>query len=356
MAELIGLGISHWPRLAQSESSYSIRLRNSLRDPHVPDSAKDPASWPKDMQQEWGNDEGLSRAPGHAAGILEGMRRVRQRLDEFRPDAVLIWGDDQYENFREDIIPPFCVLAYQEDIIARPFQKGPNVWKLPPETEIRIRTAPKIAKALTSGLLDQNFDISYAYRKLHYDGLSHAFLNAVLYLDFDRKGFDYPVIPFQVNCYGQFVVSHKGTVPVLHDKSIEPDPPSPSPRRCFELGRATARVLAASPWRIAMLASSSWSHAFLVNKHWQLYPDVASDRRLYAALVAGDYQAWADTPLADIIDAGQQEVLNWFCLMGAMCELKAPLEWSTFVETYVFNSNKVAAIYAAHQPARETSA
>ena len=41
MAEVIGLGISHWPRLATAEEGYSIRLRNSLRDPHIPVEAKD---------------------------------------------------------------------------------------------------------------------------------------------------------------------------------------------------------------------------------------------------------------------------------------------------------------------------
>ena len=30
------------------------------------------------------------------------------------PDVVLVWGDDQYENFKEDIIPAFCVMAYDE--------------------------------------------------------------------------------------------------------------------------------------------------------------------------------------------------------------------------------------------------
>jgi hypothetical protein len=25
---------------------------------------------------------------------------------------VVIWGDDQYENFKEDIIPPCCLMAY----------------------------------------------------------------------------------------------------------------------------------------------------------------------------------------------------------------------------------------------------
>jgi hypothetical protein len=39
-------------------------------------------------------------------------------------------------------------------------------------------------------------------------------------------------------------------------------------------------------------------------------------------------------------------MLNWFALMGAMQTLGAALEWSEFVETRVFNSSKVAAIFA----------
>jgi hypothetical protein len=209
-----------------------------------------------------------------------------------------------------------------------------------------VRTAPDIGRAIATGLIEAEFDVAYAYRPLHYPGLSHAFMNAVLYLDYDRRGFDYPVIPFQVNCYGSHVVSHKGSVPQFDRSDIALDPPSPSPRRCFELGRALARFLRRQPWRIALVASSSWSHAFLVNKHWQLYPDVPADRRLYEALLAGDHAAWRDTPLADIVESGQQEVLNWFCLAGAMSELDCPLGWSQFVQSYIFNSNKVAAVFA----------
>ena len=348
MAEVIGLGISHWPRLATAEEGYSIRLHNSLRDPHIPAEAKDPANWPEPMRREWGDDQGLSHAAAHREGLLVGMRRVRARLDAFQPDAVVIWGDDQYENFREDIVPPFCVLAYQDDFVSKPFKTG-NIWGMSTEDELRVRSAPEIGHALASSLLQQDFDVAYAYKPLHFTGLSHAFANAMMYLNFDqpdKKSFAWPVLPVPINCYGSHVLSHRGSVPVLHDTSVRLDPPSPSPRRCFELGRATARFFRSSPWRVALMASSSWSHAFLVSKHWQLYPDVPADRRLYNALVAGDYKAWTDTPLADMVDAGQQEVLNWFCLAGAMSELNAPLEWSSFVESYVFNSNKVAAIFA----------
>jgi len=63
-------------------------------------------------------------------------------------------------------------------------------------------------------------------------------------------------------------------------------------------------------------------------------------------MCSGNYDAWRTTPLAAVEDAGQQEVLNWFALAGAMEALGARLEWSEFVETHIFNSNKVFAVYA----------
>ena len=76
--------------------------------------------------------------------------------------------------------------------------------------------------------------------------------------------------------------------------------------------------MADSPWRVALMASSSWSHSFLTEKHWQLWPDVAADRALYDALEAGDYAKWHAYKTDQIEESGQHEVLNWFCLLGAM--------------------------------------
>jgi hypothetical protein len=49
-----------------------------------------------------------------SAVLVGWMDRTRAALDAFRPDFVLLWGDDQFENFREDIIPPYCVAAYEK--------------------------------------------------------------------------------------------------------------------------------------------------------------------------------------------------------------------------------------------------
>ena len=345
MGEILGLGISHWPRFGQRDDMMSVWLRRTLEDPDIPADKKDPATWPARMREEWGTDEGLAKAAEHRAAMLEGLRRVRKALDDFKPDAVVVWGDDQYENFREDVIPAFCVLAYQQDLDCKPWGEMPNHWDEGSEKTFHVKMAPEIGKYLASGLLEQNVDVAYAYKPLHYPGLPHAFMNSVLYLDYDRVGFPYPMVPFQVNCYGRYVISHRGIGFPYAEADKPLDPPAPSPARCFEIGRATARVLSKSPWRVAVIASSSWSHGFLCDKNWHLYPDVPADRRLYEAMLRRDWSVWTQTPLKDIEDSGQHELLNWFCLMGAMSELGSELRWSDFVETYVYNSDKVSAIF-----------
>jgi hypothetical protein len=95
-----------------------------------------------------------------------------------------------------------------------------------------------------------------------------------------------------------------------------------------------------------MIASSSWSHAFLTDKHYQLYPDVAADRRLYEALRRGDYGTLRNTSLAEVESSGQQDMLNWFFLSGAMEALCRTPSESDFVETWALNSNKCFAVFA----------
>ena len=262
---------------------------------------------------------------------------------------MLVWGDDQYENFREDIIPAFCVLAY-ESYECRPFATNnggarPNVWDEPADKAFRYSGHPS-ARYLAGALIDDGFDIAYSYRPLHEPGLGHAFLNTLLYLDYDRKGFDYPVIPFAVNCYGSRIIRNRGgaSPQTVDGKELAADPPGPSPKRCMELGAATARALRDSPWRVALIASSSWSHAFLTEKNYWLYPDVKSDRERFEEFKAGDYEAWRGLSTADIEDAGQQEMLNWMCLAGAMAELQRTPEIVEFVQTYIFNSSKCLAV------------
>lgn len=350
MGALQGLGVTHYPGTMLPDADMSVFLRHTLTSPRIPADLKDPKNWPAPMREEWRSDQGATAAVEHRRRLVEAFRHVRRELDAFRPDFVLIWGDDQYENFREDLVPPFCVFILDE-VVCTPFAapEAPmprrNIWNEPAETAFRYRGHHEGAKHLARRLIEEGFDVPYAYRLRDPRGLSHAFVNTLLFLDYDRAGFPYPVVPFHVNCYGSSVVRARGGAAVPGHTSDEPDPPAPTPQRCFEVGRATARILQASPWRVSLIASSSWSHAFLTEKHGWLYPDFEADRMRLEEFKRGRFEAWRALTTKQMEAAGQHELLNWVCLAGAMAELGRQPTIVDWVESYVFNSNKCFAVF-----------
>jgi hypothetical protein len=346
MAELLLVGVTHYPPLAWRDEDMAAILRTILQDPGIPPEAKDPAGWPEEMRAEWGDDEARSSAAAHRARLVAGFDRARAAIERFDPDFLLVWGDDQYENFKEDLVPPYALLAY-DDLEAQPWAHArfANPWGEDASTTVKVRGRPDAARWLAGELLGDGIDVAYAYRPLHHPSLAHAFLNTVLFLDYHRVGFPWPMVAMPINCYGSKVISARGAwVPFGQERP--PDPPAPTPARLMDVGAAVARHLARSPWRVALVASSSWSHAFLTDHTWRLRPDTPADRRLYRALAAGDHATWERTTPADVEQAGQQELLNWFALMGAVRELGRTPDWCELVETWCFNSNKVFALWS----------
>jgi hypothetical protein len=318
-------------------------LRDYLQRESTPVALRSSKNWPAPMRDEWGDDEGLTAARRHRETVVHGFRKLRAELDVFQPDLVLVWGDDQYENFKEDVVPPFCVYIY-DTLDCLPYRKSPviraerNVWDRSPDTVVPVRGHREAASYLARQLILNQFDTAYAFKPHHHPTLAHAFMRTLLYLDYDQQGFPYPIVPFHVNCYGSDLM--KGPTA----REAGPDaPPAPTPARCFDLGRAVARILGDSPWRVALVGSSSWSHAFLTRKHHGLYPDVESDRVRLRELESGRQAEWRKLDSATVVDAGQHEFLNWVCLAGAMADRQA--EIVAYAETWVFNSTKVAAIF-----------
>src|SRR5215510_3460099 len=327
MGQIRGLGITHYPSRCY-KGNMSRRILQCLEDPALAERYRSVEDWHPTMREQWGNDQGLAHSDRHRQDLITQFRKIRAELDAFNPDFVLIWGDDQYENFREDCVPAFSILAYDSVNIQpwKAYRRGPNAWNEPDDKTFIVRGHRAGGKYLATALLKGGIDVAYAYKPLHHP-LGHAFANSVLYLDYDRKGFPYPVVPFAVNAYGRWVIAAHGApmqpseAAQLGDQESELDPPAPQPWRCFEVGAAVARALQSSPWRVAVIASSSWSHSFLVQKHARLFPDVEADKRYYRALTEGDWKLWRGTTLGEVEDRGHHEVLNWFCLVGAMHEL-----------------------------------
>ena len=351
MAEVLGFGLSHFPGPLVPAELWPRMLKSNVEKGRIPAEVyANQSAWPAAMRAEWGNDEGVTAAHVHQKALLAGYREIRRRIDDFKPDLIVIWGDDQYENFQKDGVPAFCTFIFDE-ISSTPFaggERGPyrtdrNTWNLPPDTPLTVRGHREAAHGLTSALLHNQFDVAYAFDVRHARGLAHAFANTIVFLDDERKGFPYPVLPFHVNCYGRQMMKTAA-------KQSIACPPSPSPARCFDIGAATARYFRDSPWRVALIGSSSWSHGSLTEKHQRLYPDIAADRCRLEELKAGQYQRWKDLDLGALEDAGQHEFLNWVCLAGAMAELKADVEVIDYVESHLFNSSKC---FAAFTPTKQ---
>lgn len=353
MAEILGLGLSHYPGPVAPPKYWSRMLSRGVEVGRIaPDLYADKARWPAPMRAEWGTDEGLAAAEMHRDRLLAGYRGLTAVLAAFKPDLVLIWGDDQFENFKRDCIPAFCVGIF-DSVTSRPFggsapvfKTTENVWGLSPDAEMTIKGHRQAASALAQYLIEHEFDISYSLEVRHPSGLAHSFNNTVLYLDHERhgQGFAYPVIPFHVNCYGGDLIRSSATM-VSEGEDIL-SPPAPTPKRCFAIGAATARFFAQSPWRVAFIGSSSWSHGSLTKKNGRLFPDIAADNRRYEELQSGRFRTWGALTQNEIEDAGQHELLNWIALAGAMAELDRSALILDFVQTHLFNSSKCFAVFA----------
>jgi len=157
MAEILTLGISHYPPLAGHDDNMAGILKRMLRNPELPQHLRTPDGWPAAMRAEWGNDEGTASAARHRAALVGWMEKTRAALDDFNPDFVLIWGDDQYENFREDIIPPYCISAFEK------FSFSPRVDNIWGETDktYEVPGHRAAAKMLATKLIENGM-IGYA--------------------------------------------------------------------------------------------------------------------------------------------------------------------------------------------------
>ena len=161
--------MTHWPGLCPAKTR-PHSLKRALADPSMPERLRQPSGWPERLQREWGADEGSAASEAHRDRVVTEIRKARQVLDDFRPDFVVVWGDDQYENFQEDLVPPFAVLAYDQ-FEAKPWAhfREANYWSEPEDATFRLPGHRAGGKLLASGLLKQGFDVAYAYRPLHQD-------------------------------------------------------------------------------------------------------------------------------------------------------------------------------------------
>lgn len=351
MAEILGLGTTHAPSIYKHPAEMTGTIKRTLAGKKLDPKLRDPRNWPEPMQAEWGNDDGATAAAEYTRRTFEATRKLRAELDAFKPDLVVLYGDDQYENFIEDIVPPFCVYLMDEfnslPFAPYPGSKEPkrNVWNEPGDTVFNQKGHPKAGRYLVNYLRDQDIHVPYAYRMRYKNGLAHSFINTLLFLDPDRKGWNYPILPIHINCYGGNVIRQRGGMLAPTDMDDTEDPSAPSSAACFDMGRHIGRALAASPWRTAIIGSASWGHGFLTPKNHYLWPDHPTDRKRLAELKENRVAEWRNLSREELEDSGEHELTIWSAMVGATSDLGKKPKVVDFVENWTLNTNSCFAIF-----------
>jgi 2,3-dihydroxyphenylpropionate 1,2-dioxygenase len=269
-----------------------------------------------------------------------------RRLEAARPDLIVAFLDDHFENHFRRLMPTFAVGV--ADSHSGPADYMMEALKF--DEKAVIKSDPEIAETILRGLMKQNIDVC-RMGEIEYGN------NLLVPLKKIRPQFDIPVVPIYINVFS---------------------PPIPSMQRAFELGEATRRIIDKldPKLRVAFLATGGLSHwppvwtesapeddEFLQRmrryqtegKHIALEdPTLYSDLAAYEVEMAGKMQ-WPlrhQHPLVnaewdrEILDAfgrgdvgyltkqsyddveaggghGGHEMLNWMAVMGAMGGAKA---------------------------------
>jgi hypothetical protein len=315
---VIAIGTSHGPQLVTQPELWPTRVVADRRNRHF------------HRGKEYGFDElaalraDVDWAPritmdvwrqkhGQCQDAIEGLA---DRFHAARPDIAVIFGNDQSEIFDENI-PAFAVYA------------GATVPNLPKSAEVRAKLPPGVGEAeegycppvaatypghpelaahITKSLIADEFDVSVLNRlstgPRGHAGIPHAFGFVYRRIMRDR------VIP---------------SVPLFVNNYYEPN--KPTVKRCLAFGRAVARAVRSFPGeaRVALIASGGLTHFAI---------DEELDRRVLAAMGAGDLATLERIPESAFLSPGTGEIKNWIPLAAAMAELGMGMNLVDYVPCY----------------------
>ena len=268
MAHLVGcLAMSHAPQLMLNPDHWGLlntREKEQLPDKPELDRETAEVKWAK-----WN-------------GCMEAIAKLRQKLEAFDPDVLIVVGDDQHENLVDDNMPPFSIYL-GEEVEASVSLRYLNQPKS--ENRTKYRVDAKLAGALVAGLMDEGFDPAYSKRTRYDGGLGHAFARVLKFLtpDAGRR-----VIPVMVNTYY---------------------PPAPSAHRCAQFGVALAKLVDRLPStdRVVVIASGGLSHTKI---------DEQLDEKFIRALQHNDTDYMSGIP-ASVLVEGTSEIRNWIVTAAA---------------------------------------
>lgn len=241
-------------------------------------------------------EEGLENREERYARIREGLGFLQEMLRLKRPDVLILIGDDQNENFRENNVPQIAIYV-GEGFFATERRDGQK------QRLARYSCPSSLAQDLLTGLIEREYDVALCRSFPDDELLSHA--HCQILKRFVPDG-DIPIIPIFVNA--------------VHIPNI-------SPRRCYHLGQAIREIVEKHPSedRAVIYASGGLSH-FPPDYPFRFYKGPFTlgsiseefDRRIVNLIARGGGEKLAELTSQELLENGALETKNWIVLLGAM--------------------------------------
>lgn len=305
MAEIVlGVGTSHSPQLSVVWEEWNLLREKDETDPRLDYQGllRSARQRKPDIEQELTEEIWRRRYESCQNGIAA----VGAALRQAKPDLVVVFGDDQHEQFTDENMPTFALYHGKKLPVVKHSGRNPAAWKDAEErcwaeTANEYAGAAELAEHLISTLTAEEFDIARCNRLRPEIGVGHAF--SFLYRRIWPGG-TVPMLPVMVNTYYP--------------------PNQPTSKRCYALGRAVRRGI--ESWgqdaRVALMASGGLSHVVI---------DEELDRITIEGLMRKNCEQLFSLPRAKL-RGGTSEILNWVALAGAMEPLE--MELIDYITTY----------------------
>jgi catalytic LigB subunit of aromatic ring-opening dioxygenase len=298
---VIGIGTSHSPQLSIRAKDWEALLKKDQTDPRLDYPALVKRAKPG-LEAELTPEKFRERDEA----CLKAVGNLGEALKKANADIVVVFGDDQQEQFHDDNMPMFAIYHGKSLPVVKDHGLRPSGWKDAErkgwaETQPEYDTASDLAEHLIRALTDAEFDITRCNKLRAEIGVGHAF--SFLYRRI-LPGSSVPMVPVMVNTYYP--------------------PNQPTPKRCYAFGQAVRKAIEA--WnidkRVALVASGGLSHVVIDEEIDAMVIDGLKNKKPEVLFRLPRERLWG----------GTSEILNWVALAGAMEDRE--LKYLEYVTTY----------------------
>lgn len=302
MAKIVlGIGTSHSPQLSVRATDWQVLWEKDEHDPRL-----DYQGLLRRAKPNLASELTAEKFRQRDEACQKAIKTLGDTLREVNPDVVVVFGDDQHEQFQDDNMPTFAIYHGKSLPVVTHTARNPAAWKSAEErgwaaTAPEYEAGQALADHLIRSLVDAEFDIARCNKLRPEIGVGHAF--SFLYRRV-LPGGTLPMVPVMVNTYYP--------------------PNQPTPKRCYAFGQAVRQAVESwdSDRRVAIMASGGLSHVVIDEEIDQMTIDGLRSKRPETLWRLPRERLWG----------GTSEILNWVALAGAVESME--LKYLDYVTTY----------------------